>query len=203
MPESTDTTPAQDAEPDTTAAAADQGDSTTTPAPELEGTEQLGDAGKRALDAMKAKWKAAEKKAADALAELSKVGKTPDEQAIEDAKRAATAEAIAKANARILKSEIRAQATGKLADPADALVHLDLSDFTVAEDGTVNQDEVSTAIADLLQRKPYLGAAKAAAKPQPNPAQGPRPAAPTDALEAEYERFKQHLFPNHNTTERA
>lgn len=142
----------------TAAAAADQGDNGATTELEPEGADQLGDAGKKALDAMKAKWKAAEKRANEAAAELAKVGKTPDEQAIEEAKRAATAEATAKANARILKAEIRAAAAGKLADPADALRLLDVDDFEVSDDGEVDADEIAAAIADLIKSKPYLAA---------------------------------------------
>jgi len=140
------------------AAAADQGDNDTTTDQQPEGADQLGDAGKKALDAMKAKWKAAEKRAAAAEAEIAKQGKTPDEQAIEEARRAAMAEATEKANKRILRAEVRAQAAGKLADPADALRLLDLDDFDVDEDGEVDADAISAAIADLIKSKPYLAA---------------------------------------------
>jgi hypothetical protein len=66
-------------------------------------------------------------------------------------------EALAGANARILKAEVRAAATGKLADPADALQFLDLSAIEVSADGEVDSDEVAAAIDDLISKKPYLG----------------------------------------------
>ena len=54
------------------------------------------------------------------------------EQAVKD-------EALAAANQRILKAEVRAAASGKLTDPADALRYLDLSKFTVTDDGGVTR----------------------------------------------------------------
>jgi hypothetical protein len=73
-------------------------------------------------------------------------------------KRVATREANAKANARILRSEVKAAAAGKLADPSDALALLDLSKLEVSADGDVDADEIADAIDDLLSRKPHLAA---------------------------------------------
>ena len=152
----------------TDAAAADQDDSTTSEDAiddTDEGADQLGDAGKRALDAMKAQRNAARaeqrqaKQELDALkAQIDERGLAPDEKAIAEAKREATAEATKTANRRILAAEIRAAAAGKLTDPADALLHLKLDDYAVSDDGEVDQEELSAAIADLLKRKPYLAA---------------------------------------------
>lgn len=72
--------------------------------------------------------------------------------------RAVEAEALAKANGRILKAEVRAAAAGKLHDPADALRHLDLSDFEVGDDGEVDTAAVTEAIEALVKSKPYLAA---------------------------------------------
>lgn len=149
-----------------------------------EGAEQLGDAGKKALDAMKEQRKAAlaaERATVNALAELHdktaaevraaiKDGTLADligkpaakaaEQQVDVAKMTAQArrEATAAANTRILKAEVRAAAAGKLADPADALTLLDLSKFEVGDDGEVDGGEIADAIAELLARKPYLAA---------------------------------------------
>lgn len=130
-----------------------------------EGSESLGDAGKKALAAMKEREKAArararelERENAELKAAIESKDKTPDEQAIDAARREAEAAAIAKANERILRSEIRAAAAGKLADPADALLHLDLADFEVDESGNVDATEIADAINELLERKPYLAA---------------------------------------------
>jgi hypothetical protein len=142
--------------------AADQStDSTDSDTPE--GSDALGDAGKRALDSMKGKWHAERdrRRALEAELEALRAPKPADDDAQPDAKelkRQATRDANAKANARILRSEIKAAATGKLADPADALAHLDLSAFEVDENGDVDAEELSDAINDLLTRKPYLAA---------------------------------------------
>ena len=77
------------------------------------------------------------------------------EQAVKD-------EALAAANQRILKAEVRAAASGKLADPADALRYLDLSKFTVTDDGSVDSQAIANSIGELLEQKPYLGKAEQA-----------------------------------------
>jgi hypothetical protein len=130
-----------------------------------EGAESLGDAGKRALDSMKAKWKAErdtrrelERKLAESAAPAPTDDKTPDLEAI---KSQAASEAMAKANARILRSEIKAAATGKFADVSDALLNLDLTTFEVDANGDVDADEISDAIQEVLTRKPHLAAATA------------------------------------------
>lgn len=125
----------------------------------------LGDKGKKALDAMKAKEKATRAEARklreelDALkAQLASQGKSEEERAAEEARRNAESEALSKANERILKSEVRAAAAGKLANPKDALAFLDLSQFEVDANGDVDAEEISDAITALLSERPYLAA---------------------------------------------
>lgn len=125
-----------------------------------EGENALGDAGKKALDAMKAKWKAAEDKAkaesqARAALEAKVAGQEAEHAAAVEAQRIKD-EALAVANQRILKAEVRAAAAGKLADPQDALRFLDLSEFEVGSDGEVDGTAVTAAISDLIEKKPYL-----------------------------------------------
>ena len=127
-----------------------------------EGANALGDAGKKALDAMKAERneaKAAAKQAADDLAALRAQveGREAEHKATLDAQRVKD-EALSAANQRILKAEVRAQAAGKLNDPKDALLYLDLSGFEVGPDGDVDGETVAAAIDDLLKNKPYLAA---------------------------------------------
>ncbi len=126
------------------------------------GVDALGDAGKKALDAMKAKWKEAETKAkaeADARAALqAKLDGKEAEHAAAQEKAATEAAALAKANARIVRSEIKAAAKGVLADPADAYKFLDLDTFEVSEDGEVDEAAIKAALEDLVKNKPYLGA---------------------------------------------
>jgi hypothetical protein len=126
----------------------------------------LADAGKKALDAeRKARREAAKKlKAAEAeLAELKAQGAAKkdgdDAQAAADqARRDAETAATTKANARILAAEVRAAAAGKLADPSDAARYLDLSEFEVGDDGSVDAEAITEAISDLINKKPYLAA---------------------------------------------
>lgn len=127
----------------------------------------LGDAGKRAIDAMKEREKKAraDTRAAVARAEaaetaLANKDKPADEVALDAARAEARAEANTKANERILRADLRAAATGKLADPADAALYINLSEFTVTDDGDTDSDALNDAITDLLTRKPHLAAQK-------------------------------------------
>ncbi|WP_236539722.1 hypothetical protein [Spiractinospora alimapuensis] len=130
-----------------------------------EGAEALGDPGKKALDATKAKWRAErdrrralERELEEARRPQSADGDAPDADAI---RQQATQEAVAGANARIVRAEVRAAAAGKLSDPKDALKFLDLDGFEVDGDGGVDADEIADAIDDLITNKPYLAAATA------------------------------------------
>jgi hypothetical protein len=163
MPESIET----ETETDATAegvtdetASTDTADDTTP-----EGADSLGDAGKRALDSMKSKWKAErtqrqalERQIAEASTAPAEGSETPD---VDSIKRQAASEATAKANARILRSEIKAAAAGKFADVSDAILNIDLTAFEVDENGDVDADEIAEAIQGVLTRKPHLAAATA------------------------------------------
>lgn len=65
-------------------------------------------------------------------------------------------QAIANANQRVLKSEIRAAAASVLENPSDATIFLDLSKFTVSDDGETNSEEISNALGALVKERPYL-----------------------------------------------
>lgn len=142
----------------------------------IEGAEALGDAGKKALDAMKAKWKEAERVARERDAELAELRAKAEgkeqEFAAEQERRKVEADALGKANERILKAEFRAEAAGKLADPSDALRYIDLSDFEVGNDGEVDRDAVANAIEALVKSKPYLAAQGGTRRPKPDRSQG-------------------------------
>lgn len=127
---------------------------------DVEGADALGDRGKNALRAMKERVKASKKAEREAKAELDKLrnsaGKS-DEQVAEQQQRDQREAAILnKANERIVRSEIKSAAAGKLQNPAIAVRLLDLSDFEVDEDGNVDEDEIAQAIDDLLEKEPYL-----------------------------------------------
>jgi membrane protein involved in colicin uptake len=130
----------------------------------------LNDAGKRALDRERAARrdadrarKASDRKAKeleDRLAKLETDGKSESDKAIEQARKEAEAEARkderTKADQRIIRAGVREVAANKLADPADALLYLDLEDFSVGDDGEVDRKAIGKALDDLLKLKPYL-----------------------------------------------
>lgn len=124
--------------------------------------DQLGDAGKKALAEERSARAAAEKAEKAAKAELEKLRKasmSEQEKAIAEAKAEARKEALGEANVRVLRSEVRAAAGGKLADPSDAPALLgDLSRF-LNDDGDVDSKAVSSAIDELVKAKPYLAPA--------------------------------------------
>jgi hypothetical protein len=158
--------PEQD--PTTEAAAESTGDSTKATEPTAtesatdNGEAVLGDAGKKALDAMKAERKAARDEAAAAKAERdalqAKLDGREAEFKAEQAKRETERAALEKANDRIRKSEVKAAAKGVLADPQDAYKFLDLESFEVDDDGNVDEDAIAKALDDLVKSKPYLAA---------------------------------------------
>ncbi|WP_327436146.1 hypothetical protein OG279_26265 [Streptomyces sp. NBC_01201] len=123
-----------------------------------DGADDLGDKGKRALDSMKGKLKAEREKRRTLEQQLAEKDGADESEKV---RRQAESEALSKANTRILRSEIKAAATGKLINPKDALVHIDLDQFEVDEDGQVDEDEVADAIENLLKERPYLAAATA------------------------------------------
>ena len=163
-----------------------------------EGATALGDAGKKALDAMKAERneaKAAAKQAADDLAALRAQveGREAEHKATLDAQRVKD-EALSAANQRILKAEVRAQAASKLNDPKDALLYLDLSGFEVGEDGEVDGDAVAAAIDKLITDKPYLAAQGTRFKGEADGGARKEPPADLDGQIAAATAAGQHLL---------
>lgn len=157
-----DTTSTETTTEDTTDTSAEQVEAVETET--VDGEDSLADAGKKALDAMKAQRNAARQAERDARARIAEMeaqiaisGKSAEEQQLEAARRDAESAATKKANERILRSELRGAAKGKLADPADALMFLDTSEFDVDENGEVDADAINDAIDDLIARKPHLG----------------------------------------------
>lgn len=169
--------PAQTAAP----AAADQGDeSKVEPAPadpppatgDAEKPSEdapLGPQGEKALDIWKTRAKTAETelKAAqqardEALAKLADVGLPEQEQALAAARREAANEATATVTAAAAKAlaaqALIAEAKGRLADPSDAVAFLDVTEFQVGADFTVDAAAIAEAVTSLLTRKPHLAA---------------------------------------------
>jgi hypothetical protein len=140
---------------------ADVEEPTTAPEPHAERDEDLGDAGKRALEAERKARRNAERAAKAAQAELEaarEASLSETERAIAQAARDARTAAYTEFNSRLVKAEARAIATGRLADPSDVAAFIDLSTIEVDEDGTVDTKAISKAIDDLIKTKPYLAA---------------------------------------------
>lgn len=113
---------------------------------------------KKALVTERTARKAAEKELARIKAELALKDKPAEEQALEAARAEARTEATTKANARIVRAELKAAATGKVKNPALALKLIDTSEIDVDDDGEVDSDAVNQAITDLLEQYPELAA---------------------------------------------
>lgn len=124
---------------------------------EGDAADALGDKGKKALDAMKGKWKSERTRRQELERQLAARDEGDGEEP-DAIRRQAEQAATAKANARIVRAEVRAAAAGKLADPADALRFLDLAQFEVDDEGDLDADEIAEAIDGLIQAKPYLAA---------------------------------------------
>lgn len=132
------------------------------------GDDQLGDAGKKAIDAMKTKWQKerdARKALEDQVAELNtklatgadKSDGKPDVDAEAIRKQARTEAAAEVLRERVL-DKVEAKAAKLFEDPEDAraLLASQVDDFI--DRGKVDLDAINEAIADLLKRKPHLAA---------------------------------------------
>lgn len=154
----------------------------------------LGDAGKKALKAERDARKAAEtaaKESAEKLAELeaeaarlrrsNAATKGTDLEAIK-------AEIRSEFAMQLTESAIRAEAKGRLADPADAFLYLKPSELK-------GEDAIKAAIDKLLTDKPYL-AANSGAQPWGDVGGGqrnapePEPSSPEERLRRAYGRKK-------------
>ena len=136
-------------------------DSTTTP-DDPEGADKLGDPGKRALDAMKARYKAErdarkelERKLAEASKKPAEDGDKPD---LEEIRRQAAEEARAEALRERVLDKIEARAGRRFVDAEDAAALLlrgrDVDDFI--DGGKVDMDAITEALDELAEKKPHL-----------------------------------------------
>jgi len=163
-------------------------DASTTGAPEATppatGDEQLGDAGKKALEAERNARKAAEAKTRETAAQIStlqaeldklrQAGETGDQKAQREAEKALQAardEAAAEARAEVtrdrVKDKIEVAATGKFADITDALLHLERQVDEFIKDGKPDTDAIAKAVEKLLADKPHLAASTKTPVPSP------------------------------------
>lgn len=138
---------------------------TTEPVEPTEVVEELGDPGKKALDAMKAERNAAKAEAraakaeADALrAEIANKDKPAEEVALTEAEKRGEERATKAANLRFVKAKLEVAAAKKLTNPADAQVFIDASTFEVDDKGEIDSDALNEAIDALIKERPYLAA---------------------------------------------
>jgi hypothetical protein len=133
------------------------------------GGDGLGEGGIAALRAERDARSTAERERDEAKARLEALENehaTDSDKALKKARDEGAAEATLAANRRIVRSEVKAAAGGKLADPGDAAGLLgDLDRFIVK--GDVDDKAISSAIDDLVKAKPYLAATGTGGKARP------------------------------------
>lgn len=147
--------------------------------PEKSSDKDLGDAGKRAIDAMKRERNAARSEAAALRAKVTEyedAQKTESEK-LAAAKDAAEAKAVAAIN-RAVAAEIKVLASdAEFADPTDAEGAINPRDF-VDDKGDIDVDGIKTRLAEILVSKPHWrkqASTPAPPKtPKPDPGQGSR-----------------------------
>lgn len=135
-----------------------------------DGKGDLGDAGQKALDAMKAKLKAERAKTAAAVARATEAerkakpegegGDIPDADAIrKQAREEARTEAQTEVRRDRTLDKIEVLAAKTFSDPTDARLFLSgsLDDFIDGEE--IDTDAINSALVELLKKRPYLGVA--------------------------------------------
>lgn len=123
--------------------------------------------------------------AAKRLAAIEEQNKTELERAVDKAAQEARAQYATVANARLIRSEVKAAAAALgFHDPADAAVQLrdSFGDIPVSEDGDVDEKAVKALIEKLASEKPYLVKTDNG-KSQPLPGQGQHQKAPNSGRE--------------------
>ena len=139
---------------------------------------------KKALAAERKAHKEASKRLRELEQERELANKAPDEQALELARREAAAEATERANARLVRAEIRAAAATRVKNPALAVKLIDSSAIEVDDDGEVDADALASAIDTLLADYPELATAAPGFGSADQGAKG-RAAAPTQLTESD------------------
>jgi hypothetical protein len=122
---------------------------------------ELGDAGKKALDAMKAKWRAerdARKVAEDKLAAAAKPEPAEGGQVdVEELRKQIQADARAEVLRDRALDKIEAKAAGRFKDPEDALLRLGRNVDDFIDGNTIDLDAIEDALVELLEKRPDFG----------------------------------------------
>lgn len=127
-----------------------------------DGADQLGDAGKKALDSMKSKWQKARDETKALRAQLEAAGKKDDDAPDPaELRKQLQAEARAEVLHERALDKVEAKAAKLFADPEDARAHLRDRAEEFVDDGKVDVDAINEALTDLLKKKPHLAAATA------------------------------------------
>jgi len=79
----------------------------------------------------------------------------------------------------VLEQAVGAAAAGRLADPADAMRLIDLSDVQVDDEGKIDTAKLREKVDALVRSKPYLAAN---GRPSPLPGGGDRQAPPSNTM---------------------
>ncbi|MEV4020175.1 hypothetical protein AB0J35_57835 [Nonomuraea angiospora] len=153
----------------------DQGQPDTSATDTSTGGDQLGDAGKAALDKERAAKRDAEKRVRDLEKKVRQFEDASKSDLEKATSRADQAEQRAQALIdRTVRAEIRAAAAAAFADPSDAAAFLDTTAY-VGDDGDVDSSKIQADLADLLKRKPHLAKEPDRKGPKPDPSQGAKP----------------------------
>ena len=95
-----------------------------------------------------------------------------------------------RANAKVVRAEVKIAAADLFEDPADAALYLDLSQYEVDDDGDlVDLDELLVDLKEVLERKPHLAKSEKRKGPKPLKSQGRRDAT-TSGMDAGRERAR-------------
>jgi hypothetical protein len=101
------------------------------------------------------------------LEKLRKQHQTDEEKKLDEARNEGKAEATKTLTTKLVRAEVKSLATGKFADPADAIAHLrDELDTLVTKDGDPDTKAIEAKLDALLKAKPHLGGK---ARPTPIP----------------------------------
>jgi hypothetical protein len=148
----------------------------------------LGDAGKRAIDAMKAERDEARRQAKAHERELEKVrtaALSDGERAVAEAKSAGRSEALAEVGKRLVRSEMKAAAATAGVDLTATLDYLDLGRF-VSEDGEPDDKLIAKYIATLTPPQAAASATPPARRPVEQLLPGATPSQPAVAVDDAY-----------------
>ncbi|MET8880563.1 hypothetical protein [Streptomyces rubiginosohelvolus] len=149
---------------------------------------ELGDAGKKALTTERTARKSAEKERDEALAEVKRLQRSNAAVKGTDLE-AVKAEIRGEFQTQLAETAIKAEAKGRLQDPADALLYIKSADVDTSDDAAVTK-----AVDDLLKARPYLAKAEAESGPKPwgevgggkAPSTEPEPATPEERMRRAY-----------------